>query len=66
MGPVALITLGLPASEIRILAVEAEQFGGVLAAGSVCPEFSSQSQVSHSRVAGLLAAGIRSRDSVQS
>lgn len=66
MGPVALITLGLPASEISILAVEAEQFGGVLPAGSVRLEFSSQSQVSHSRVAGLLAAGIHSRDSIES
>lgn len=66
MGTVALITLGLPASEIGVLTIEAEQFGGVLAACSVRPEFSSQSQVSHARVAGLLAAGIRSRDSIQS
>lgn len=66
MGSIALVTFGLPTSQIHVLTVEAVQFGSILTAGGVCPEFSPQSQISHPRVAGFFTAGTRSSYSTQS
>lgn len=66
VGSVALVTPGLAARAVGVVAGEAVQFGAILTTGAVCPEFPPQSQISHARVAGFITAGARSSYSAQS